>query len=56
MTATQVERFECDLVLSGLPEAWITCQFPGNETEDDVGSNIYYKVTDQEAGKWTNIK
>ena len=50
---TKVERFECDLVLNVLPEAWIACGFPGNETKDEIGSDIYYKVGDHKPGKWT---
>ena len=48
VVAVQEERFKCDLVLNGLP-----CGFPDNATKDDIGSDIYYKVTGQSAGKWT---
>ena len=51
--ATKGKRFECDLVLNVLPKAWIACGFPGNETKDDIGSDIYYKVKDHKPGKWT---
>ena len=47
---TQDQKFEYELLLDCVLDDWVAHGFPDTEIEPSIGSDIYYKVTDQRAG------
>ena len=45
---TPDQKFECELLLDSVD--WVAHGFPDEIIEPSVGSDIYYKVTDQKTG------